>query len=297
VATSSGDFLMNGVPVRGTATLNDASTLETRATASQVVLSGGARLVISPDSKARVMPGRVTLERGGVEVSSAVDVEAAGMRVSSSTGGKAMIRLSGPGVMQVGALAGNMQVRNSAGLLLAKVAAGSALEFEPQVTGPTLPSTFVGCLLRKDGKYVVYDQTTRMVVELRSQGIDLAAELGNRIQASGTARTGPNNTQALDVTTVTRIEAGGCEEVAAMIGADTPGRPAPAPKPTKGSAKATKAPKADTAKPTTSAPKTTANKPGMSAGTKVAIVAAVGGGGAVAAVLATQSGKGDNRSR
>ncbi len=292
VATSSGEFLMNGVTVRGTATLAEGTVLETRTTASRIALSDGARFLLSPSSRAKLLAGRVLLEQGAVEFDSPSAVEAIGMRVTSGPSSKAIVRLNGASAIQVGALAGNMQVRNSLGLLVANMAAGDALEFEPQVTGPALPSTFVGCLLRKDGKIVIYDQTTRMIVEMRSQGVDLGAEVGNRVQASGTARPGPNNSQALDVTTVTRIEVGGCAEVAATIQADVPGRSAT----TATREAATKGGKKAAPKPT-STPRPSGQKAGMSAGTKVAILVAVAGGGAGAAIAATQSGKGDSRSR
>ncbi|MBM3737518.1 MAG: hypothetical protein FJW39_17190 [Acidobacteria bacterium] len=275
MAVSNGAFVLNGVQVRGTATLAEGAVIESRDGAS-LSLTGGGRMSLSPGAQVKVYSGRVVLDKGAIDVNSAAGlrVEAVSLLMSGAEGTRATIAMRGPRSVQVAPSAGRVQVRGSMGMLIANVDAGSALEFEPQ-QGTQLPSSFVGCLLRKGGRFVIFDQTTRMEVELRPAGVDLAGEVGNRVQANGSARPGTSGAQIVEVTTLTRVEQGGCADVAKQIGAD-----AVAP-PRKGS-------------PAAPAPKPRSTS-GVSAGTKVGIVLAVaGGGGAAAAVALTRK---DDRSR
>jgi hypothetical protein len=178
-------------------------------------------------------------------------------------------------------------VYNSTGLQIANVFPGVALSFEPQEVGAAPPSSFLGCVVKKNDKFVLYDQAARILIELRGNQ-QFEDEWGNRVQAIGTTDTSAESNvaaQVVDVTSLTRFAQGGCESVATAIGGELPGVVTP-PTPT---------PVAEAPPPPAPVP-VPAGGGGMSAGTKVAIVAAIGGGGAAAAILATQGG-GDDRSR
>jgi hypothetical protein len=138
-------------------------------------------------------------------------------------------------------------------------------------------------MVYKNGRFLLQDQTTQEVIEL--SGPDLAANVGNRVEARGAASSArPSVVPATSVMTVSAVapqSQGGCLSVAAALDARTdvpagvvPGAPAPA---------AAKAP-APTSSP---AP---AVHTGLSTGAKIGIVAAVAGGGAGAA-LALAGGK------
>jgi len=297
IITANGAFRLNRSTVNGNATLFDGAVIETTKIPSRLKLNNGARIGLSAASKAKVHRSRLVLETGMSEVSSLgrYEVEAGGFRIAAATrDGAGRIARKGPKAVQVAALRGALRVYDAKGLLLANVAPGTALEFEPQESGPTPPSSFLGCVLKKDGKFILYDQTTRIIVELRGSGFQ--EEWGNRIQVIGTTDTTARSkvgAQVLDVTSATRFGKGGCGPVASAINAQLPpGQATPAPQP----AQQPPAPAAAKAPP---APAPSAPAPsgggGMSAGTKIAIIAAVGGGGAAAAVLATQSG--NDRSR
>lgn len=276
VATGGGPYKLDDATIQGTATLREGSTVETLSSPSNLRLTNGARFELDAASRARVFRDRVVLERGSGEFVSGPTfrVESKSLRFSAGEPGvRARIAVREDRKVQIASASGRMHVRNAAGMLISNVDPGLALEFEPQAGGAALPSSFVGCLLEKDGKFVIYDQTTKMTVELKSSGPDLQPEVGNRVQANGTARPGPNNSQTLDVTTITQIEKGGCSDIAQLINADRP--------------------------PATAGGRTPAGEPrggGMSAGTKVAIIAGVIAGGAGGALAATQGGS-DNRSR
>ncbi len=302
VATANGDFKVDNTLVRGSATLREGTLVEAASVEALVKLANGARFVVREGGRARVYSDRVVLEQGrGDLAAGSYRVEAKGMTFApGEPGSRASFAIRDAAAVQVAATFGRIQARNLAGMLISNIDSGSALEFEPQAQGgAALPSSFFGCVLKKDGKFVIYDQTTRMIVELRSSvGVEFAGHVGNRVQANGTSRAAANGAQTLDVSTVSPVETGGCSTVAEAIGADpmTAARPetkAAKPAPTK-QAKAPKADKPAPAPKVSPAPKSPGS--GMSAGTKIAIVALVGGGGAVAAVAAT-SGKGDSRSR
>ncbi|MCP5115006.1 MAG: hypothetical protein GY953_29605, partial [bacterium] len=124
------------------------------------------------------------------------------------------------------------------------------------------------------GIWVIYDQTTRMVVELRGDEGQFEPEWGNRVQVIGTTATSAESevgAQIVDVSTLARVGAGGCSTVAAAIAGELPASAAPGPA-------------AGAPRPTP----TPSSGSGMSAGTKIAIVAAIGGGGAAAAVVLTK---------
>jgi hypothetical protein len=278
VATAEGPFRLNSALVRNTATLTAGAAIETGATPSRLHLSSGARFRLDAHSRARVFASHLVLEQGSGELTaSSYAIEARSLRIiPSAPNARARVALRDGNFVQVASASGRFRVHNAAGVLVSHLDPGYALEFEPQITGPGAPSSFVGCLLRKDGKFVLYDQTTRMIVELRGEGFE--KEVGNRVQANGAARaSSPQaSTQILDVTSIVRIEQGGCDDVASAIGAE-------------------RAPSPRAAPTTTSSRVPSAPQTGMSAGAKVAIVAALAGGGAAGAVVATQSG--DSRSR
>jgi len=279
VATAEGAFTVNSATVRGNATITEGASIETTMSPSRLSLSTGARFRLDPNSRARIFTDRVVLEKGSGELTATKTyaIEARSLRITPDVpNAKARVALRDEKVVQVASSSGRFRVHNAAGILVSNLDPGLALEFEPQVGGPGAPSSFVGCVLRKGGKFIIYDQTTRMIVELRGTGFE--KEVGNRVQANGTARatTAQATTQTLDVTSIVRIEQGGCSDIAREIGADPVSQPTTAGRP------------AGPASPS-------GQGGGMSAGTKVAIVAAIAGGGAAAAVVATQSG--DNRSR
>jgi hypothetical protein len=132
--------------------------------------------------------------------------------------------------------------------------------------------TRTGCLLSKDGRYLIQDQSTQEILEVR--GNDLAAYVGNRVIMTGAASAVRPAlsiaTGVLNVTAIAQQEAGGCLSVASALGAQA--------EPTNASAAAQ-----PTAAPAKTPPAATP-KTGMSTGAKVAIVAVVAGGGAGAAI-------------
>ena len=137
-----------------------------------------------------------------------------------------------------------------------------------------------GCMVYKNGRFLLQDQNTMEVIEL--SGPDLAANVGNRVEARGSGSsvrpTVAPATSVMNVVSIAPQSQGGCLSVAAALNATTevPAGAAPAAAGAKPPAPGTPAP--------------AATHTGMSTGAKIAIVGAIAGGGAGAA-LALAGGK------
>jgi len=270
VVTSPGEFLLNQQRVAVTATLEPGSSIEALAAPSRLVWKNGVELELAPGTRVVAYEDHVSLEKGFARFRTVEGFafEAAGFRVrGTKAGAVGLLALQMRPAVQVAAQAGTLEVLDHRGLLLATVVPGAALQLEPQQPGPAPPSIFSGCLMKKQDRFVLYDEVTRLVVEVRGPGLE--AEWGNRVQVVGTTdttATSPVGAQVVDVSTLTRLATGGCDALAQSLGAQVPSRPA-VPQPPK------PAPQA---------------RAGMSAGAKVAIIGAIAGGAGAGVFLATK---------
>jgi hypothetical protein len=285
--TSEGEFRLNHSTIRGNATLvnlPDGAVVESLNVPSRLRLTGGGRIELAPGARARVWADRLVLEKGdtGFTIPPRYSIEARTLRFSpQENSAEARLALRSDKTVQVAALNGRLRVQTASGILVSNVHAGMSVAFTPQFTGQAVPSSVIGCLLKKDEKWIVYDPAAQITVELVGSGFE--KDWGNVVQANGTARAsaqGRSNVQVLDVTSVTQIESQSCAEVATKINAQLPPGTQPttaaAPKPAPG---------------TVPRPPVGVEGGGMSAGTKVAIIGGVGAGAGVGAVLATRSSR------
>jgi hypothetical protein len=281
MVTGNSAFLINGAQVSGSATLFDGSTVKAGVAGSQLKLSDGAVLQLSPNSQVKTFTDRLVMEGGWADFKASSGViQGRGMSVKpASADSVARVAMMGTNTLQVAATRGLFRVYNAEGVLVANVRAGMALEFSPQ--GGSSATVATGCLLKKDNKFVLFDETTQMLYELQGSGYD--AEWGNRVQMTGTARAagqpGAGTAQVLVVSQFKQVAAGGCLTAASAANAQLPpagGAPAAAPQ------------SAGTPKPLPKA------GGGLSAGAKVGIAVVVIGGAAGAAVAL--GSKGSNRS-
>lgn len=281
MVTGSAAFYVNGASVTGNATLFEGATVKTDATPSRVQLASGAAFQLSPHSQAKVFENRIVLESGWGDFRPAggARVEARGLSIGRAEGNASgRVAVHGKNLVQVASAAGTLRVFNPAGIVVANVIAGRALDFDPQAGSSESSAT--GCLMKKEGKWVIFDEVSQMLYELQGTGFD--REWGNRVQVTGTARTASGaaagSTQLIQVKEMKQVGTGGCLTIASQTNSQLPGSEAPA--------------QPRVASPTS----TTTPKPsggGMSAGAKIAIVAVIIGGGAGAAIAL--GGKG-NRS-
>jgi hypothetical protein len=274
IVTASGHVTVERSEVWGNSTLFDGATVETKASSSDLALRNGVRLQFGAASRGRVWTDRLALERGIGQVAgpASYELDTAGLKIRAGNE-LARFRVTTGSSIEVAALAGTARVTNSAGLLLASIPAGRSMSFTLNAAGQagTGSLTRSGCLLYKDGHFILQDENTQEVAELNGTG--LAANLGNRVEVTGTAGgTRPAvsiATSVLNVTKVTVKSQGGCLSTAASLNAQT------------------EAPAGGTTTAGTATPKagtTSGGGGGMSTGAKIGIVGAIAGGAAGAAI-------------
>jgi hypothetical protein len=283
IITASGHFTLDRSQVWGNATLFSGEKVETDAASSQATLRNGVTIQLASASSASVSEDRLMLWKGIGQVAApeSYEIEAGGLAIRSASGaGRLRVGWSERGEIEVSALSGSARVANAGtGVVLASIPAGRRMNFAMQA-GAAGTVTRTGCLLYKDGHFLMQDQNTQEVVELLGQ--NLAANLGNRVTVTGTASNARPTlniaTSVLNATNVAAQQQGGCLSVAAALDAQTT---------------VTNAPPGPNAPPTPGTPQPPlprAGGGGISTGAKIAIVGAVVGGG-VGAALALSGGK------
>lgn len=143
VVVARGSFQIDQSSVWGNGTLFEGTTIETGQTASDLRLNCGARVSLAAGSRGTVYRDRLVLERGEGQLvnSSAYRVDARSLHVlPAGTEAAARVVLAGANRVQVAALRGALQVTNHTGLVVANLAPGAALEFEPQAAGAAAPA-------------------------------------------------------------------------------------------------------------------------------------------------------------
>lgn len=222
VAMAYGSFRANSAPAVRTATIFDGSLIETEALPSQTRLRNGVEVVLAENSAARIFQDHLALVRGTGQVAgSDYAVHAGQFRVRlSDSQAKARVDLVDKNQLRVAALNGSVEVRNEQGILLARLRPGMAMEFRPPQAGAAAATQIRGCLERRDGRYVITDETTNVTVEL--QGTGLENEVGNRIEVSGEVVAGATPaagaSQVVKISSMKRL-ARGCGAPAAAVAA------------------------------------------------------------------------------
>ena len=282
IITASGHFTVERSEVWGNSTLFDGTMVETKSASSELALRNGVKLQLAASSRARVWANRLSLEKGVGQVAGpdSYGIEAGGLTVrGGSESGRLRVGVSDR--IEVASLAGTARVVNGKGVLLAAIPAGRSMSFSMQAADSGV-MTRSGCLVYKDGHYLLQDENTQEVAEVT--GSDLSQNVGSRVEVTGTA-TGakpalPIATISIKATGIAQKSQGGCLSVAAALDAKTEVAAGPG----SGTAIATGAAAgaATGAAVGAAAGAAAGTGAGLSTGAIVGIVA--GGGGAAAAV-------------
>jgi hypothetical protein len=223
---TNGNFRVDHSRVWGNSTLFDGTLIETARAASQVQLNNGVKMRLGAETRATIFQSKLVLDEGQGEMAAArgFEVVAKSLRIAgASEDATARVRIGDGRHVVVAAVRGSLSVSNAAGMIIARIAPGEALNFEPQAAGATAATQASGCLLSKGGKFILVDRTTNVILEL--QGTDLAAQAGNRVEITGRAETVKpqvaDASQVVDVAAVKLVAKGGCTAVAKKIGAST----------------------------------------------------------------------------
>ncbi|MBN8732122.1 MAG: hypothetical protein J0L64_16395, partial [Acidobacteria bacterium] len=215
VATARGGIRMDEAAVSGNGTLFEGTTVETGRTASDLRLNNGTNVQLSSGSKGVVFADRLVLQRGGGQLSSpggkapAYWLEARSLRVEPVGGGaQGMVQLTATNRVQVSAARGSLRVTNARGVMIASLAAGRALEFElPGESGASGPALVTGCLVKRDGRYMLTDEAAGVTVEVKGS---VEQYVGKRVQVQGSqipdARPVPGASQVVQAAQVKQLE-------------------------------------------------------------------------------------------
>ena len=210
-AAANGTFQINAKETRGNATLFDGSVIETGRVPSQLQLDNGVQVRLATESRAKVYQGRVVLEKGAGQLasSSAYAIESRTLRVSSTEPNTvARVEVADQGKVLVAALKGSVRVTNSSGIVVANLAGGLSMAFDPQV-GASGPSKVSGCLFQKDGAEFVYDAAIKVAIPITGTGLD--KQIGKNVQIIGVQNPAD---QKIAVTSAKPIPGGNCAKFA-----------------------------------------------------------------------------------
>jgi hypothetical protein len=204
IAKANGAFSVDQAGVYGNSTLFEGTAVETGKVVSDLRLQNGTELILAAGSRSKVYRDHAVLEKGAAQLKAVgtYGVQALALHVtpigSSST---VQVALNGSNHVQVAALSGSAQVANGQGVVVATIPAGKALDLDPQAAGGAAAAHLTGCLHKKNGKYILTDETTNVTVELQGSGLD--TEVGNRVDITGSMI--PGATPAQGATQVTRV--------------------------------------------------------------------------------------------
>ena len=133
---TNGQAFVDGALVQRNATLFQGSLVRADEVNSDLVLPGGSNLLLEPGSSANVYKDYAALRQGTVtERGGRYTLLVNGLRVSSlATDGAVAVGFKDGSHLQVNALTGPAEVRNPAGVLIAHLEQGRALNFVLQAT-------------------------------------------------------------------------------------------------------------------------------------------------------------------
>jgi hypothetical protein len=226
VAVSDAPFRLNGNEASGSVTVFDGSSFQTGPNGATIRLQNGGRILFFADSRGTLSGNKLLLEQGSVKVTD-YPVLSNRLDVSTDAVSAATVSVKGKGI-QVAALTGNVRVFSAAGLNVANMVAGEALNLETQESGANAPSVVSGCVTKVGSSYVLTDSTSKISVVLHGSNL----KAGQRVEATGTMMSEPapisGASEGLNVLKL-NVLGGGCKEKAmATAGAGAAGSSAAA---------------------------------------------------------------------
>jgi hypothetical protein len=192
--TADGGLWVDSAGVSTHATIFEGSVIETKEFPAKLRLASGARVWLDVASRADVFQDHLRLEKGSAQLDAgaAFRIEVKTLRVNlASPESRAMVSMRETGAVQVGALNGEVQVRNGHDVMVARVDTGRSLDLRPDSAAASLVT---GCVSKLGESLVLQDEVSGVQIELRGNGLN--TYMGKRIQVTGTAAEGRATTAA-----------------------------------------------------------------------------------------------------
>jgi hypothetical protein len=189
VVRARGDIRVDNATVSGNSTIFSGSVVETGDARSHITLNTGGRVVLISGTRAALYQDRFVLQKGATDIAaaSALRIEAGQLRISAPANSRLQVGMNGTDEVQVAAVSGQAEVRNSSGILIARVLQGEGVRLRGQ-DAPGSSSKLSGTLSRRNGRFFLTDETSRVTVELRGTGLERV--VGSKIQVTGQTMSG-----------------------------------------------------------------------------------------------------------
>ena len=185
ILTTVGSIRVDGADVRGNGTVLNGSVVETANNPSQLIFKSGGRLDLAAQSRAQFYENHLNLERGASQIHASNGYSIRVNSLSIIPLGPSTIRVfrASASKLQVSAVTGQAEVQTANGSMIARVVAGSSLDFEQPPAGAAGATQISGNLEKQAGHYILTDVTTKTTLEL--QGDNLEKSVGQCITGSG----------------------------------------------------------------------------------------------------------------
>jgi hypothetical protein len=213
--TANGRLWVDSAGVSNHATIFEGTVVETEEVPAKLQLAGGARVWLDVASRADVFQDHLLLQKGSAQLDagSGFRIEARTLRVAlASPASRTIVSMRDSGAVQVGALNGQVQVRNGQDMLVARVVTGRPLELRLDSSGALLVTGFVS---RLGISVVLQDEVSGVTVELR--GKDLDNYLGKRVKVSGAAAESRATAAAQQVIQASSLQVLGAVRAAPLV--------------------------------------------------------------------------------
>jgi hypothetical protein len=198
VVQSSGDFEVASITAHRTASILNGDQIKSHDQTSHVALKSGTTLDFAPGSNGTVYQNHVELASGTLSshLGPAFDVRSATFDVKT-TGTATVAAQTGEHALMVKVVAGNADVLNSGGVVLAHMTAGTTLNFN--ALGSSAPALtngvrMVGVIAKENSHFLIRDRFTNTVAEV--QGNVPEKDINQLVMVEGTFQPSEHSTVA-----------------------------------------------------------------------------------------------------
>ncbi len=171
--SSNGRFQMNGAETWNQSALLDGATIETGSSASRLLLRNGTDLRIAAESATQIYADRMILRSGTAQgiLANSFQLETGplGLRLQGQQV-RAHLEVT-DGKVLIASLQGTVNVRGSAGNLLASVTEGSAVQLSQTQPGASAQVQLNGLVQHSKDGYFVKDTTSNVLVQLKGSAV------------------------------------------------------------------------------------------------------------------------------
>src|ERR1019366_7058589 len=159
VMSDGGSILINDARTAGKATIFAGSVLQTQSGMSQVRLNDGAQVRFAAETRGTIFADHVDMEKGSARISSprvsgtsfsGFAANADGLNIRAGGDTTATVSMLPGRTVEVAAVTGDVHVFNAAGINVANLLAGEALDLRADAgaAAPAGPSQLVGCAVK-----------------------------------------------------------------------------------------------------------------------------------------------------